>query len=168
MRGFATGPIKMSIFRLLGNDSAVVLWRKIKAKGDDGWWLSVENKPIVHVGGRSNRAFLWVLSSAPYMCFLILCNHHINATSRYYFYSSLQMAELEIRELSGNDTVSVYKSQLKQSFAWNQEGRSDFIYTLVKKEINKLDYVKKSLFFQEVATNIHILKLSGLLFNSKK
>lgn len=147
-----------------------VLWccgENNKAKGDDGCWLSVENKPIVHVGGRSNRAFLWVLSSAPCMCFLILCNHHISATRRYYFYSSLQMAELEIRELSGNDTVSVYKSQLKQSFAWNQEGRSDFIYTLVKKEINKLDYVKKY-FFQEVATNIHILKLSGLLFHFKK
>lgn len=57
------------------------------------------------------------------------------------------MAELKIRELSGNDIVSVYKSQLKQSFAWNHEGRSDFIYTLVKKEINKLDYVKNSFFF---------------------
>lgn len=64
------------------------------------------------------------------------------------------MAELKIRELSGNDTVSVYKSQLKQSFAWNHEGRSDFIYTLVKKEINKLDYVKNSLFFSR-SSNKH-------------
>lgn len=79
------------------------------------------------------------------------------------------MAELKIRELSGNDIVSVYKSQLKQSFAWNHEGRSDFIYTLVKKEINKLDYVKNSFFFfQEAATNIHTLKLSGLLLHFKK
>lgn len=65
------------------------------------------------------------------------------------------MAELEIRELSGNDTVSVYKSQLKQSFAWNQEGRSDFIYTLVKKEINKLDYVKKYFFSRSSNKHSH-------------
>lgn len=136
-----------------------VLWRKNKAKEDDGYWLSVEKKPIVHVGGRSNSTSLWVPSSAPCMCFPILYNHRINATSRYYFYSCLQMAELKIRELSGKVTVSVYQSQLKRPFPWNHNERSDFIYTLVKKDINKLYYVrKKSLFFffQETVISIYI------------